>query len=187
MLLQCFSWSFRRHRQLTGLNPCSNGIWSLTRVHGHVPQASDRLNPCSNGIWSLTVGQQALRRRCKGLNPCSNGIWSLTLRQAPAVLGEVVLILVLMEYGLWLSAFIIYSFNAKCLNPCSNGIWSLTNVIEHKYQMSYRLNPCSNGIWSLTMGSFVQESYRLVLILVLMEYGLWHEADLEAMREARKS
>jgi len=36
------------------------------------------LNPCSNGICSLTyyqVGEEA--RRC-GLNPCSNGICSLT-------------------------------------------------------------------------------------------------------------
>lgn len=43
MLLQCFSWSFRRHRQLTGLNPCSNGIWSLTATHCQRPQIWDHM------------------------------------------------------------------------------------------------------------------------------------------------
>ena len=40
---------------VAGLNPCSNGIWSLTqepcfRSRSQAPC----LNPCSNGIWSLT-------------------------------------------------------------------------------------------------------------------------------------
>ena len=36
-----------------GLNPCSNGIWSLTNlVLKLLPLLG--LNPCSNGIWSLT-------------------------------------------------------------------------------------------------------------------------------------
>ena len=34
------------------------------------------------------------------LNPCSNGIWSLTRLREVSDLTEVVLILVLMEYGL---------------------------------------------------------------------------------------
>ena len=39
-----------------GLNPCSNGIWSLTNV-GSFPYTFGvvSLNPCSNGIWSLTT------------------------------------------------------------------------------------------------------------------------------------
>ena len=59
-----------------------------------------RLNPCSNGIWSLTAAAQAVVNGQPCLNPCSNGIWSLT---KPLVSGEAfrdVLILVLMEYGL---------------------------------------------------------------------------------------
>ena len=38
------------------------------------------LNPCSNGIWSLTcefLDQTWINLYC--LNPCSNGIWSLTI------------------------------------------------------------------------------------------------------------
>ena len=39
------------------LNPCSNGIWSLTRPVRLALLEVCRLNPCSNGIWSLTIGR----------------------------------------------------------------------------------------------------------------------------------
>ena len=38
------------------------------------------LNPCSNGIWSLTVTKASDVNPIMCLNPCSNGIWSLTGR-----------------------------------------------------------------------------------------------------------
>ena len=60
------------------------------------------LNPCSNGIWSLTLLSLSLMVIwINGLNPCSNGIWSLTYAHpdTPAQIQNV-LILVLMEYGL---------------------------------------------------------------------------------------
>ena len=83
------------------LNPCSNGIWSLTRVeipwrawdsvlilvlmeYGLWHQWSacwsvrSGLNPCSNGIWSLTRLDKVKPLLTYRLNPCSNGIWSLT-------------------------------------------------------------------------------------------------------------
>ena len=40
--------------------------------------AGESLNPCSNGIWSLTNGELKPPNRLSSLNPCSNGIWSLT-------------------------------------------------------------------------------------------------------------
>ena len=40
--------------QLARLNPCSNGIWSLTVIKACMTTYVDSLNPCSNGIWSLT-------------------------------------------------------------------------------------------------------------------------------------
>ena len=40
---------------------------------------NDCLNPCSNGIWSLTFDCSLERSDWSSLNPCSNGIWSLTL------------------------------------------------------------------------------------------------------------
>ena len=60
------------------LNPCSNGIWSLTHDINYASRIFYGLNPCSNGIWSLTSAGASCRCRFLGLNPCSNGIWSLT-------------------------------------------------------------------------------------------------------------
>ena len=59
------------------------------------------LNPCSNGIWSLTSTQHIPVKIVVSLNPCSNGIWSLTEQgDVMAMVSSYVLILVLMEYGL---------------------------------------------------------------------------------------
>ncbi len=109
VLMEYALWHFKKKLQswnkTRSLNPCSNGICSLT-IHppplptggGGVlilvlmeyalwPRSSrsniyslhHRLNPCSNGICSLTIEPQ-----CQSLftffslNPCSNGICSLT-------------------------------------------------------------------------------------------------------------
>ena len=61
---------------------------------------SVRLNPCSNGICSLTETIKAEKKFRKGLNPCSNGICSLTEKFSAFVEINGVLILVLMEYAL---------------------------------------------------------------------------------------
>ena len=84
------------------LNPCSNGIWSLTPEQARQLPVQEGLNPCSNGIWSLTKGAGVFSDPLPPrLNPCSNGIWSLTEQGTCARLVRVhVLILVLMEYGL---------------------------------------------------------------------------------------
>ena len=139
------------HLLSDGLNPCYNGIWSLTnnnittRIgdwrlnpcskeyglwHNHAKVIhADKfcLNPCSNGIWSLTLVSRWLSVAGVSLNPCSNGIWSLTEYPWYSWFSCVhVLILVLMEYGLWpLEA--ISALSVTGLNPCSNGIWSLTS------------------------------------------------------------
>ena len=84
-----------------GLNPCSNGIWSLTMWIAAVLDTAPSLNPCSNGIWSLTTYVDRNGDKVSSLNPCSNGIWSLTRQeQGFRLLRRHVLILVLMEYGL---------------------------------------------------------------------------------------
>ena len=61
-----------------------------------------RLNPCCNGIWSLTNFEFLFASSLvKGLNPCCNGIWSLTgVAKLVYSAGVFVLILVVMEYGL---------------------------------------------------------------------------------------
>ena len=60
------------------LNPCSNGIWSLTGAEEKKEKEFQCLNPCSNGIWSLTRYIRRTQSKQISLNPCSNGIWSLT-------------------------------------------------------------------------------------------------------------
>ena len=132
------------------------------------------LNPCSNGIWSLTEGSTRGRSRRPGLNPCSNGIWSLTMGSySPHCGGFFVLILVLMEYGLW-----PYSLADRrreeevlILVLMEYGLWRL--AVLHFDGWGPCLNPCSNGIWSLTVKFFNFINCGYVLILVLMEYGLW--------------
>ena len=88
------------HSIVNCLNPCSNGIWSLTCVCVRACVRAYGLNPCSNGIWSLTLAGQPAGNGQNRLNPCSNGIWSLTINAALVAAGIDVLILVLMEYGL---------------------------------------------------------------------------------------
>ena len=156
------------------LNPCSNGIWSLTVVVNHNSDGTWCLNPCSNGIWSLTVVRTVGGRRRRGLNPCSNGIWSLTGGWFVWSFLACVLILVLMEYGLWhnLSGYINNVTTVLILVLMEYGLWQ-DGVWPHQYP-SGGLNPCSNGIWSLTRCVRTCSLYVLtVLILVLMEYGLW--------------
>ena len=125
------------------------GLW--LEIIDHLNQECG-LNPCSNGIWSLTtVVEDELKDATSRLNPCSNGIWSLTLMQ-----------LTLMK-------------NVRSLNPCSNGIWSLTSKEGLCTTITLSLNPCSNGIWSLTVLLSFKRYCPHVLILVLMEYGLWQK------------
>ena len=90
-----------RSRCRMRLNPCSNGICSLTEGQDNGGQTYHRLNPCSNGICSLTpiLLRDSPPRHC--LNPCSNGICSLTYpAKFKEEIQDLVLILVLMEYAL---------------------------------------------------------------------------------------
>ena len=128
VLMEYGLWLFCPTLQhLRCLNPCSNGIWSLTLSAASAFIILQCLNPCSNGIWSLTFYKERAQESGIGLNPCSNGIWSLT---SPAYSSSTVasgLNPVLMEYGLWPSVAAQLILGWACLNPCSNGIWSLTD------------------------------------------------------------
>ena len=156
------------------LNPCSNGIWSLTERQK--PDDVDEhvliLVLMEYGLWLQETERAASQVSC--LNPCSNGIWSLTLHAGIwNRRSYLVLILVLMEYGLWHWRMTRCVASARSLNPCSNGIWSLTGTCTSNPFPQDSLNPCSNGIWSLTNNENRIDGDRVVLILVLMEYGLW--------------
>ena len=70
--------------------------------------------------------------------------WAVRLRHPR------VLILVLVEYGLWASK------------------WTELSALQSG------LNPCFSGIWSVRLLRFMASaSVEAVLILVLVEYGLW--------------
>ena len=112
------------------------------------------------------------------LNPCFNGIWSASgvysdnpnvtdmvlilvlmeygLRDYDSNIFELhptVLILVLMEYGLRGAHARSSRQGSQGLNPCSNGIWSASNDSLFDGTQSQGLNPCSNGIWSASNDS----------------------------------
>ena len=142
----------RGHLESKSLNPCCNGIWSQTKVASIFSTFGLRLNPCCNGIWSLTYGS-VLRTSLyeSSLNPCCNGIWSLTTAaNVVRTLRADVLILVVMEYGLWPGR--------KTHNSSANTVLILV-VMEY-------------GLWQERLLCRRLRRSR-VLILVVMEYGLW--------------
>ena len=89
-------------------------------------------------------------------------------------LSAFVLILVLMEYGLWHSdeeSMFLYRL-VLILVLMEYGLWQAAHLDDEEAAAS--LNPCSNGIWSLTEAPEPKKAAaETVLILVLMEYGLW--------------
>ena len=88
-----------------------------------------------------------------------------------------VLILVLIEDGLWPTVCEAGALTPLRLNPCFNGRWSLTRQTLTNFRLLRCLNPCFNGRWSLTSLHLVDPLLpRWVLILVLMEDGLWRLA-----------
>ena len=108
------------------------------------------LNPCCSGIWSLTWScLKSTIMANSSLNPCCSGIWSLTrFQRLPSPL----------QVG---------------LNPCCSGIWSLTMLNGWNGPVNNSLNPCCSGIWSLTKFRVYKHIATGVLILVVVEYGLW--------------
>ena len=90
-------------------------------------------------------------------------------------LNEFVLILVLMEYALWLWNIQWFRSLLGCLNPCSNGICSLIGWESVSIQSG-------RGVLILVLMEYAlwfnkiltEEFWNFVLILVLMEYALWY-------------
>ena len=64
-----------------GLNPCSNGICSLTILPRINPWRNKRVLILVLMEYALWQGKQSVWSRFKSLNPCSNGICSLTNSQ----------------------------------------------------------------------------------------------------------
>ena len=72
--------------------------------------------------------------------------------------------------------------NLLSLNPYSIGIWSATYYFEVVRVDGSCLNPYSIGIWSATEQFKAQENVKVVLILILLEYGLRQTLQVPAQR-----
>ena len=86
-----------------------------------------------------------------GLNPCLNGRWSLTCNTARDYkMGAKVLILVLVEDGLWFFRLNVQSVDrlrVLILVLVEDGLWCL--CLSLLFTQLKRLNPCFSGRWSL--------------------------------------
>ena len=59
----------------------------------------ERLNPCCNGIYSMSQRKHSQQQACcLRLNPCCNGIYSMRIFENTYNNSTIVLILVVMEY-----------------------------------------------------------------------------------------
>ena len=56
------------------------------------------LNPCCNGIYSMSLLFSFHQKQYLCLNPCCNGIYSMRIAAIPMIAAGIVLILVVMEY-----------------------------------------------------------------------------------------
>ena len=63
--------------------------------------SSPSLNPCCNGIYSMSIGWNSQKKSYTCLNPCCNGIYSMRRVMYSKYLVKYVLILVVMEYTQW--------------------------------------------------------------------------------------
>ena len=110
------------------------------------------LNPSDAGIDSLIQQKKLNQLTFQGLNPSDAGIDSLIdWKGLPSKLGQIVLILLMLELTLWCYLILIMKMQGwTCLNPSDAGIDSL--------------------MFSITHDHFI---VRAVLILLMLELTLW--------------
>ena len=106
-----------------------DGLWPAT--NGSLHRCRKGLNPCCDGRWSLTgIATNSWTATLTGLNPCCDGRWSLTGFSFELKFNNIyVLILVVMEDGLWQVVSVRWWTQKKSLNPCCDGRWSLTMLM----------------------------------------------------------
>ena len=96
-------WGKRRmlSRVWLSLNPCCNGIYSMSSAFSQTKDWSKCLNPCCNGIYSMSnvVPQENYVRVVLILVVMEYTQWVLTKRVKAKL--SLVLILVVMEYTQW--------------------------------------------------------------------------------------
>ena len=136
-----------------------------------------RLNPCCAGLWSLTnflQNKNCSNRKVLILVVLDYGLWLCFLKRI-RTMRVTVLILVVLDYGLWLIIPQQNDPDNPRLNPCCAGLWSLTDKeVRLRWELLKSLNPCCAGLWSLTLRLRSNRGpWSRVLILVVLDYGLW--------------
>ena len=125
------------------------GVWATISFANY--EESLRLNPFCFGIWGLrTYAFNGSTILC-GLNPFCFGIWGLraTNNVATEVIASV-LILFVLEYGVWVIKEFTLEETIECLNPFCFGIWGLRDVKKYEDEFNACLNPFCFGIWGLS-------------------------------------
>ena len=133
------------------------------------------------------------------LNPCCCGWWSLSYESKLKTIHNYVLILVVVDDGLWDFQTASWAQEHLCLNPCCCGWWSLRSnrslsLSQHSgrvlilvvvddglwaasfstARITVCLNPCCCGWWSLSWWEPCKDRGLFpVLILVVVDDGLW--------------
>ena len=133
------------------LNPCSNGICSLTFTNHASTKWTEVLILVlmEYALWPKGSTLCRTKRTVLILVLMEYALWQQGI-ESSRWWRQIVLILVLMEYALWQKHGYEIVYLCGSLNPCSNGICSLTNTKKRKIRRGRCLNPCSNGICSLT-------------------------------------
>ncbi len=111
------------------LNPCCSGICSLSTNSVNQGIKKSCLNPCCSGICSLRYYYEYQQQYRCSLNPCCSGICSLRSTRTQAKFLRVVLILVVVEYALWVLCIPAMLNGWNGLNPCCSGICSLSYLV----------------------------------------------------------
>ena len=120
---------------LRGLNPCCNGIWSLTSMELGAGRKAHVLILVlmEDGLW-LPIQSRRASTHVLILVLMEDGLWLCAF--CGLILFIIVLILVLMEDGLWPDTAKVLGVEMNRLNPCCNGIWSLTHYEQKQRKHS---------------------------------------------------
>ena len=100
------------------------------------------------GLWVVT--DSYLGYEVQGLNPCFSGSWFVRkLKDAQSSFDSIVLILVLVEVGLWeVKKRRNKVKKRQSLNPCFSGSWFVSIILQTYIKKQYKsLNPCFSGSW----------------------------------------
>ena len=158
----------------SSLNPCYFGRCTLSSSAGMVWTCEDKVSILvilEDVLWGM--GSYGVEKSRICLNPCYFGRCTLRRkrREETPHLGGC---LNPCYSGRWTLRMVVHQLSLpfKGLNPCYFGRETLRKKIVRMYA-GMGLNPCYFGRWTLSCSSDPLRHVRTVLILVILEDGLW--------------